>query len=214
MIFWFGINGDSKTSPQKVHSNRKNFMSLEGPITQLLERWRDGEKEALEELVPIVYQELRQMARWRVKRLPPGSAMQATALVHEVFLRLNEAEVDWRNRMHFFAIAARLMRQVAVEEARAQQSAKRGGGWRRLQLSEAGVVLPAGEKQVLAVNEALETLERLDARKARVVEMRFFGGMENAEIAEVLGVSVDTVKRDWKFAKLWLAKQFEVGGGE
>lgn len=187
-------------------------MGIDAPITQILERWRDGEREALEELVPIVYRELREMARWRVKRLPPGSAIQATALVHEVFLRLHTAEVNWRDRMHFFAIAARLMRQVAVEEARAQQSAKRGGGWRRLQLSEAGVALPQDEMQVLAVNEALEELERLDERKAKVVEMRFFGGMENAEIAEVLGVSVDTVKRDWKFSKLWLARQFGLQG--
>jgi RNA polymerase sigma factor (TIGR02999 family) len=178
------------------------------PVTQLLQRWGQGDQEALNRLLPIVHEDLRQLARRRMRSLPPGSTLQATALVNEVYLRLVDANnVNWQDRAHFFAIAAKLMRQVAADSARARSRTKRGGGLFPIALEDIDAASPLPDINLIALDEALDRLAILDARKARVVEMRFFGGLQNGEIAEVLAVSVDTVKRDWNFAKLWLARE-------
>ena len=178
------------------------------PVTQLLRQWGLGDQAAFEQLLPIVNRDLRRLARNRMRREPDGSTLQPTVLVNEVYLRLiDAASVNWQNRTHFFAIAARLMRQVAADSARARNAAKRGGGWQRVAIEIADCPSPVRDMDMIALDEALNRLAELDSRKARVVELRFFAGMENAEIAEVVGVSVDTVKRDWNFAKLWLARQ-------
>jgi RNA polymerase sigma-70 factor, ECF subfamily len=183
-------------------------VSGKSPVTQLLQKWGQGDQEAFDELLPIVHEDLRQLARRRMRRLPSGSTLQATALVNEVYLRLIDASsVRWQDRAHFFAIAAKLMRQVAADSARARNRVKRGGGLQRVALEHADAVSPLPDVSLIALDEALDRLAALDVRKARVVEMRFFGGLENGEIAEVLQVSVDTVKRDWNFAKLWLARE-------
>ena len=177
-------------------------------VTHLLRQWGQGDQGAFEQLLPIVHHDLRRLARNRMRLLPDGSTLQPTVLVNEVYLRLiNAASVNWQNRTHFFAIAARLMRQVAADSARARHAAKRGGGWQRVAIEIADCPSPVRDMDLIALDEALDRLAELDSRKARVVELRFFAGMENAEIAEVVGVSVDTVKRDWNFAKLWLARQ-------
>ncbi len=187
---------------------------LDSQITVLLQRWGKGDREALEELLPMVYQDLRRLARRQMKSLPPGSTFQATGLVHEVYLRLlNSNGVEWQGRGHFFAIASKLARQVAVDSARARQRLKRGGGWTRVMVDCAEAASPVPGVDLIAVDQALTRLHQLDERKAHVVEMRFFGGLENQEIAEVLQVSVDTVKRDWIFAKLWMARQMGVEAG-
>ena len=178
------------------------------PVTQLLRQWGLGDQGAFEQLLPIVNRDLRRLARNRMRREPDGSTLQPTVLVNEVYLRLiDAASVNWQNRTHFFAIAARLMRQVAADSARARNAAKRGGGWQRVAIEIADCPSPVRDMDLIALDEALDRLAELDSRKARVVELRFFAGMENAEIAEVVGVSVDTVKRDWNFARLWLARQ-------
>jgi RNA polymerase sigma-70 factor (ECF subfamily) len=178
------------------------------PVTQLLQKWGQGDREAFDRLLPIVHEDLRQLARRRMRSLPPGSTLQATALVNEVYLRLVDASsVNWQDRAHFFAIAAKLMRQVAADNARARNRTKRGGGLYPIALDDVDAASPLPDMNLIALDEALDRLAVLDARKARVVEMRFFGGLQNGEIAEVLQVSVDTVKRDWSFAKLWLARE-------
>jgi len=180
------------------------------PVTQLLRLWAHGDRDAFHQLLPIVHQDLQRLARRRMRQLPSGSTLQATALVNEVYLRLiDAAKINWQDRAHFFAIAAKLMRQVAADGARARGRAKRGGGWERVALESAEPRSPLPDINLIALDEALDRLAQIDERKARVVEMRFFGGLENAEIAEVLGVSVDTVKRDWNFAKLWLAREIK-----
>jgi RNA polymerase sigma factor (TIGR02999 family) len=178
------------------------------PVTQLLRQWGEGNQSAFDQLLPIVHEDLRRLARSRMRLLPSGSTLQPTALVNEVYLRLIDAEkIGWQDRAHFFAIAAKLMRQVAADNARARGRAKRGGGWQRVTFENADAASPLPDMNLVALDEALTRLTEMDPRKARVVEMRFFGGLQNAEIGEVLGVSVDTVKRDWTFAKLWLARE-------
>lgn len=178
------------------------------PVTHLLQEWGRGNQEAFDQLLPIVHEDLRRLARSRMRLLPVGSTLQPTALVNEVYLRLiDAAKVRWQDRAHFFAIAAKLMRQVATDNARQRNAAKRGGGWQRVDFEQADPPSPLPDMDLISLDEALDRLAELDARKARVVELRFFAGLENAEIAEVLSVSVDTVKRDWNFAKLWLARQ-------
>ena len=182
------------------------------PVTQLLQKWGQGDQQAFNQLLPIVNEDLRQLARRRMRALPAGSTMQATALVNEVYLRLIGANaVRWQDRAHFFAIAAKLMRQVAADSARARNRVKRGGGLQRVEMELADSASPVPDVDLIAIDEALDRLSVLDPRKASVVEMRFFGGLENGEIAEVLQVSVDTVKRDWNFAKLWLARELQGG---
>ena len=181
-----------------------------GAVTELLRAWSDGDDAALERLLPLVEAELRRLARGYMFRERRGHTLQTTALVNEAFLRLTDARrVRWQDRAHFLGISARLMRRVLVDHARARGYRKRGGGAQRVTLDEALVASPDPGLDVLALDRALEALAEVDARKSKVVELRFFGGLSVEETAEVLHVSPDTVKRDWRLAKLWLLRELE-----
>ncbi len=178
---------------------------MTGDITQLLMQWRAGDQSALERLTPLVYDELKRLARQCMRRERVGHTLQTTALVNEAYLRMvNSSRVEWHDRAHFFAIAAQLMRRVLVDEARKRHEQKRGGEFTRIALDEA--LMPAHEREfdLLALNQALERLAEFAPRKCQVVEMRFFGGLSIKETGAVLGVSADIVKREWRTAKLWL----------
>jgi RNA polymerase sigma factor (TIGR02999 family) len=178
------------------------------PITVLLHAWRSGDESALERLIPLIYEDLREVARRSIARKPTGVTIQATSLVNEMFLRLaNGTDIEWQDRAHFFAVAATIMRRILTDAARARNREKRGGGVEKVPYEEGSVPASQDDRSVIALDDALNLLSRTDPRKAQVVEMRFFGGMTNDEIAEVLTVSRDTVKRDWNFAKLWLARE-------
>jgi RNA polymerase sigma factor (TIGR02999 family) len=177
-------------------------------ITKLLLAWTDGDQEALARLTSLVYAELRVLARRYMGREVPGHTLQTTALVHEAWLRLvDQRQVRWQNRAHFFGISARLMRQILVDMARSRNSVKRGGGARQVELEESVVVSQERDADLSALDEALDALAAFDARMARVVELRFFGGLTVEETAEVLKVSTDTVTRDWNAAKAWLYRE-------
>lgn len=179
-------------------------------VTQLLRAWSEGDGAALEQLVPLVETELHRLARAYMRRERHGHTLQATALVNEVFLRLaHGASPQWRDRGHFVAIAARLMRRVLVDHARARGYQKRGGGVQRVPLDDAMAITPEPELDVLAVDRALEAFAKIDLRKSHIVELRFFGGLSVEETADVLGISVETVKRDWRVAKLWLSRELQ-----
>src|SRR5499426_1649587 len=177
-------------------------------ITQLLIRWRDGDKAALDELAPLVYSELRRLARYYLRAERSGHTFQPSDLVHEAYLRLvDEKEIDWRNRAHFFGIAAVRMRHILVEHARSRRAAKRGGGERRAPLNEADRLVEENDVNLLSLNDALQRLEALDPQKSRVVELRYFGGLTIEETAEALKISPATVKRDWSMARAWLRSE-------
>jgi RNA polymerase sigma factor (TIGR02999 family) len=177
-------------------------------ITQLLLAWSDGDKQALDRLVPLVYDELRRLAQNYMRRERAGQTLQTTALIHEAYLRLIDADqVQWRNRAHFFGIAARLMRQILVARARERGCQKRGGGAERVSLDEAMVIDERLDEDLVALDEALGELSQFDARMAQVVEMRFFGGLTEEEIAAALDVSTKTVRRDWRLARSWLRRK-------
>ena len=175
-------------------------------VTGLLLSWRDGDAAALDRLVPLVYDELRRVARARLRREPPGHVLEATALVHEVFLRLVDADrLTPMSRTHFFAISARLMRQILVDHARRKRADKRGGGATVISLDEAAPeAAQTSGVNVLALDEALDALSSFDARQCRVVELRFFAGLNIPETADALGISTATVEREWAMAKAWL----------
>lgn len=178
-------------------------------------RWKAGDQEALEALVPLVYRELRDIARHHLQRERPGHTLQSAALVHEAYLRLlDQRPFDTENRAHFLAVASRLMRQILVDYARSHGAAKRGAD-RRVEL-DASLVLPQTHRaDVVALDDALNGLTKLDEQQARIVELRFFGGLATEEIAEVLGISASTVKREWNVAKAWLTRQMrKASGGE
>jgi RNA polymerase sigma-70 factor (ECF subfamily) len=180
--------------------------------TALLLAWNQGEPDALEALLPLVYDELRRLAGYYMKGERVGHTLQATALVNEAYLRLIEVrQVRWQNRAHFFAIAARLMRRILVDAARARGYQKRGAGAPVVSLDEALLVPTGPETDLVALDEALAALAAVDERKSRVVELRYFGGLTLEETAEALDVSRDTVKRDWKMAKLWLLRELRGG---
>jgi len=188
----------------------KEASSSAGTVTQLLHRWSRGDAGALERLLPLVEAELRRLARAYMGRERRDHTLQATALVNEAFLRLTSARrLRWQDRAHFLGISARLMRRVLVDHARARGYQKRGGDARRVALDETVLVSPGPAIDLLAVDHALDVLAATDPRKARVVEMRFFGGLSVEETAEVLHVSPDTVKRDWRLAKLWLLRELK-----
>jgi RNA polymerase sigma-70 factor (ECF subfamily) len=177
-------------------------------VTELLERWGHGDDAALAELTPLVYEELRRLAHRQMGGERPDHTLQTTALVNEAYLRLaDQTNPPWQNRAHFFAVAARAMRQILVSYARAQRSEKRGGGALKMELDEAAIVSPEQSKAIVDLHEALERLGTLDSRKARVVELKYFGGLNHDEIAEVMKVSTVTVRRDWVFAKAWLYEE-------
>ncbi|HUL73529.1 MAG TPA: ECF-type sigma factor [Vicinamibacterales bacterium] len=176
-------------------------------ITDDLREWRAGESAALKRLVPEVYSELHRMARRQLRHERPGS-LQATVLVSELYMRLLAARrVAWQDRAHFFAMSAMLMRRVLVDAARRRNFQKRGGSARRVTFDEGAVVAPDRGPDLVRLDEALEALAAVAPRKARVVELRYFGGLSNGEIAELLGVSDDTITRDWNFAKTWLQRE-------
>ncbi len=181
------------------------------PVTELLVRWRAGDQQALQHLIPLVYEELRQIARRHLQGERPGHTLQSAALVHEAYLRLvDQRPFETRDRAHFLAVASRLMRQVLVDHARHHGAAKRGAD-QRVEL-EVSLVLPhTPQVEMVALDDALTALARLDQQQAQIVEMRFFGGLAIEEIAEVLGSSRSTIKREWNIAKAWLAREMERG---
>lgn len=177
-------------------------------ITQLLQSWSDGDREAAERVLPLVYDELRRIALRQLRQERREHTLEATAVVHEAYLRLSGQEgFHWPDRIHFFAFAAHLMRRILVDYARNRNRAKREGKWERVTLTEAAELLPAKGADVAALDDALTSLDALDPRKAAVVELRFFGGLTLEETAGQLGVSVETVNREWRRAKAWLYKE-------
>jgi RNA polymerase sigma factor (TIGR02999 family) len=174
-------------------------------VTQLLAQWSHGDNAALAELTPLVYDELRRLAHHYMEGQRRGHTLQTTALVNEAYLRLaDQTNPSWQNRAHFFAVAAGAMRQILISYARSQQAQKRGGGGLKVELDEAALISPEESKEIVDLHEALERLATLDARKAQVVELKYFGGLNYDEMAEVLKISRVTVRRDWEFAKVWL----------
>ncbi|HJT80365.1 MAG TPA: sigma-70 family RNA polymerase sigma factor [Chthoniobacterales bacterium] len=174
-------------------------------VTQLLADWRNGDKQALEKLIPLVQPELQQLAHRYMSRERPGHTLQTTALLNDAYLKLaDKTHPQWQNRAHFFAVAAQLMRRIMVDHARQRQALKRGGGALRVTLDDSVASPEARSAELLALDEAMEKLATFDKRKAEVVEMRYFGGLTMEEIAEVMKVHVNTVMRDWKAARAWL----------
>ena len=177
-------------------------------ITELLQAWRQGNESALEKLTPQVYRELHRAAKGCMRAERDGHTLQTTALINELYLRLSDLkEIDWQNRAHFFALCARQMRRILTDQARARQSHKRGGGAQPISLDAAPTVSTRPQPQLLAIDAALKALAKVDSRKSQVVELRFFGGLNVEETAEVLKVSPDTVVRDWKLARAWLLRE-------
>lgn len=180
-------------------------MPTQHDVSQLLIAWSDGDQAALEKLLPLVNAELRRLAARYMRRERQGHSLQSSDLVNEAWLRLvNQNQVEWRNRAHFFGIAAQLMRRILIDHARKYKYQKRGGGAVRISLDEAAAVTEARAAELIAVDEALEKLAAIDQRKARIIELRFFGGLDLDETAEVMGVSSPTVQREWRAAKAWL----------
>ena len=185
-------------------------------LTQLLHAWSEGDQGALDKLIPVVYDELRRLARHYMADERPGHTLQTTALVNEAYLRLvDSAQFDWESRAHFFGVCAGLMRRILVDWARARYAQKRGGHVRNLAFEEALAVGVQPSTDLVAIDDALQALAAVDARKSQIVELRFFGGLSVKETAEVLRVSEETVMRDWKLAKRWLRRELskEPSGG-
>ena len=176
-------------------------------VTRLLQQWRGGDHEALDELMPVVYDELRRLAKRCLYAERPGHTLRATALVHEAYLRLMDADIGWQDRAHFYAVAARVLRRILVEYARAHSRQKRGGGEEMVPLDEAMVVGPEAASTVLELDEALQRLSALDPRKAEIIQLLFFGGLTYEETAAALDISPATVHRELKLAKAWLHRE-------
>jgi RNA polymerase sigma factor (TIGR02999 family) len=185
---------------------------LQHEVTEILHEWSDGDADAPARLMPLVYNELRRQARNYLARERGSHTLQPTALVHEAYLRLvDQTRISWQNRAHFFGIAANMMRRILVDHARAHASEKRGGAAVRLSIEDVQIPLEQRAADLIALDEALEKLIGFDERKAKIVELRFFGGLTDEEIAEVLGVSTRTILRDWKTARLWLYRELSEG---
>ena len=181
---------------------------LDQDVTHLLIQWSKGDSAALDALVPLVYDELRRQAQLYLSHEKPGHTLSSTALVHEAYLRLvKQKGVAWQNRAHFFGVAARMMRRILVDHARRHGYAKRGGGAMTLSLDETVAPAPEREIDLVALDDALDTLAKLDERQSRMVELRYFGGLSIEETSEVLGVSAPTVKREWASARAWLYRE-------
>lgn len=177
-------------------------------ITQLLIGWSKGDKEALDELLPLVYDELHRQATRYLRHERVGHTLQTTALIHEAFLKLvDQKNVHWQNRAHFFGIAAQLMRRILVDHARTKKRAKRGGSDVRVSLSRANVLAKGQDLDIVTLDEALDRLAQIDEQQSKIVELRFFSGLTVEETAEVLGISPTTVKRDWSMARAWLHRE-------
>ncbi|HEY1895161.1 MAG TPA: sigma-70 family RNA polymerase sigma factor [Terracidiphilus sp.] len=180
------------------------------PVTELLVRWRSGDGDALQALMPLVYDEMRRLAHRYLRRERPGHTLQSTALVHEAFVRLTgNALPQWEDRAHFFAIAAHLMRQILVEYARSRNAGKRGGDAIKLAIDSVDVPGQSPGLDIVALDDALKDLARIDPQQSRVVELRFFSGLSIGDTAEVLGISESTVKRDWNTARVWLFRELD-----
>ncbi|HYN85645.1 MAG TPA: sigma-70 family RNA polymerase sigma factor [Pyrinomonadaceae bacterium] len=184
--------------------------SSQHEVTQMLIRLTGGERTVLEDLLPLIYNELRKLAASYLRRERVGHTLQPTALVHEAYLRMvDQTQVRWQNRAHFFGVAAQMMRRILVDHARGQSAEKRGGEFQKLSLDENIDVSGERASDLVALDEALERLAALDPQKSKIVELRFFGGLSVEETAEVLGVSAPTVKRQWRMAKAWLFGQVQ-----
>jgi RNA polymerase sigma-70 factor (ECF subfamily) len=197
----------NKQDSQPSHVSLKVVprMSASHSVTQLLEQWNHGDREALDKLMPLIYEELRKMARRYMRQQNPGHTLQTTALIHEAYLRMvKQKEKHFENRAHFFGVAAQAMRHILVDYARSRHAAKRGGDARPISLEEAALVTEERAAELVAFDDALKELEELSKRQSRVVELRYFGGLSVEETATVLEVSPDTVMRDWSMAKTWL----------
>lgn len=182
-------------------------------ITQLLAEWREGNQSALDELYPLVYDELHRIARRYMSREKKGHTLQTTALINEAYVRLvDQKNVQWANRSHFFAISAQIMRRILIDHARRHRYAKRGGGAQQVSLEEVAVITPDVSRELLLLDEALNSLAEMDPRRSQVVELRYFGGLNNEEIAGVLNISENTVTRDWNMARAWLYQQLTGSG--
>src|SRR5438067_3434317 len=182
-------------------------------VTQLLADWSHGDDAALGELTPLVYEELRRLAHHFMEGQRPEHTLQTTALVNEAYMRLaDQTKPSWQNRAHFFAVAARAMRQILVNYARSNRAQKRGGGALKVELDEVAIISPEESKEIVDLHEALERLAALNSRKAQVVELKYFGGLNYDEMAEVLKISSVTVRRDWEFARLWLYTELHNAG--
>ncbi|MFN2578867.1 MAG: sigma-70 family RNA polymerase sigma factor [Pyrinomonadaceae bacterium] len=185
-------------------------MTSDADITALLVDWNNGDKSAMERLLPLVEKELHRLAHSYMRREDPNHTLQTTALINETYLRLvDQRKVQWQNRAHFFGISAQIMRRILLNYARDQNRLKRGGRAIHVSLSEAGVMPAEKDREIIALNDALTRLEGIDERKSKVVELRYFGGLTVEEVAEVLNVSTITVMRDWAFAKAWLAREMQ-----
>jgi RNA polymerase sigma factor (TIGR02999 family) len=181
-------------------------------VTQLLLDWGNGDKAALDKLVPVVYQELRRLAAYYMRRERPGHTLQTSALVNEAYMRLVDyRQMRWQSRAHFFAVAAQAMRRILVEHARKRHFAKRGGGAVKVSFDEAAIVSQEQAADLVALDDALTSLEAMDQRKARIVELRYIGGLNIEETAEVLAISPATVQREWRAAKAWLYRAIKEG---
>ena len=181
-------------------------------VTELLEAWSNGDREALDKLLPLVERELHQLAHRYISREKPGHTLQTTALVNEAYLRLvDQRRARWQNRAHFIAIAAQMMRRILVNHARDRAAGKRGGGSHKVSLDEIAVLSDERAEEMLALDEAMDSLAKLDERKSRVVELRHFGGLSVEETAQVLGIHPDTVTRDWARAKAFLRRELQRG---
>jgi RNA polymerase sigma factor (TIGR02999 family) len=182
-------------------------------VTVLLKRLSAGDRDCLDELISLVYEDMRRLAAAALRGERPGQTVQPTSLVHEAYMRLvDQTGIDWQDRAHFFAIAAREMRRALIDHARERMAQKRGGGRQRFTIVEGDAQTLGPQTDLLDLNEALEELSRLKERHGQVVEFRFFGRMTNKEIAHVLGVSPETIKKDWQFARAWLGRRLERGG--
>lgn len=196
--------------PPQQHEDQAKTPSV-GEVSGLLQAWTDGDRGALDRLTPVVYEELRRLARGYLRRERVGHSLQTAALVNEAYVRLVDYKrMQWQNRAHFFAVSAQLMRRILVEHAR-RHNLKRGGGVQHVSLEAAAEVGGGWDEDLVALDDAMQALDRLDHRKAQVVEMRFFGGLSVEETAEVLKISPITVMRNWNTAKAWLYR--ELGGG-
>lgn len=186
---------------------------MDADVTRLLTDWRGGDQQALEQLAPLVYDELRRLAGRYLRRERVNHTLQSTALVHEAYLRLiDQSRVQWQNRAHFFGVAAQMIRRILVDHARGHQAAKRGAGVARLSLDEALDASAPRDLDLVALDDALATLAQLDPQQSRIIELRYFGGLSIEETAEVIGVSPATVKREWASARAWLFRELSRSG--
>jgi RNA polymerase sigma factor (TIGR02999 family) len=204
----FGVSEGSAYTFRENSPTILKMADAPNDVTKLLAKWSDGDGEALEQLMPLVYDELHRMAKRYMDGQPSGHTLQTTALIHEAYLKLaDNGEKRWQDRAHFFAVAAQAMRHILVDYARSHHTEKRGGGTQMIALDDAPVVSTERASEIVALDDALKNLSAADERKGRVVELRYFGGLSVEETAEVLKVSPVTVMRDWRFAKTWLLRE-------